>query len=109
MNTKAKKVKTFAEMQYQHGRMTNALSRPMEHICCVRYYFYDVDAAITRAEQIFATHRASYTKGSWPASTRYFAQAKPDNPPPIMATFFFDVSVDLSVVLKLVDKSLAIR
>mmetsp|Transcript_37727 Transcript_37727/g.82060 ORF Transcript_37727/g.82060 Transcript_37727/m.82060 type:complete len:362 (-) Transcript_37727:221-1306(-) len=35
-----------------------------------------------------STSRASYTVGSWPASTRYLAQARPERPPPITATVF---------------------
>ena len=35
------------------------------------------------------TSRPSRTMGSCPASTRYFAHARPERPPPTMATFFF--------------------
>mmetsp|Transcript_11849 Transcript_11849/g.24672 ORF Transcript_11849/g.24672 Transcript_11849/m.24672 type:complete len:307 (+) Transcript_11849:988-1908(+) len=40
-----------------------------------------------------STSRASYTVGSWPASTRYFAHARPESPPPMIATFFFSSAV----------------
>mmetsp|Transcript_15542 Transcript_15542/g.37637 ORF Transcript_15542/g.37637 Transcript_15542/m.37637 type:complete len:502 (+) Transcript_15542:536-2041(+) len=36
-----------------------------------------------------STGRPSSTMGSWPASARYLAHARPDRPPPTMATRFF--------------------
>mmetsp|Transcript_4719 Transcript_4719/g.14994 ORF Transcript_4719/g.14994 Transcript_4719/m.14994 type:complete len:289 (-) Transcript_4719:43-909(-) len=56
-----------------------------------------------------STSRASYTTGSWPASTRYLAQARPLRPPPMMATFFFVGGVALSSPVKRSESLVASR